>query len=790
MSDNNNLPEVLPVIAIRDIVVFPHMHLPLSVDRPISVKAIEKSLKDVNKYILSITQKKPHIDNPKQEDLYTVGTLSEISQSLKLPDGSMRVFISGIKRAKIKNLRVLENYIEADVEYLQDIGEKNSEVIALMRHLIEIFDDYVKLTTKISINSVAVLEQLDDPSKLADTIAANTVFNISERQDVLETIDIKERLEKLVRYLTREIEILSIEQKIQNRVKAQIDKSQKEYYLNEQMKAIQKELHQKDDLQREIEEWKKKIKAARMSKEAEAAAEKELQRLAKMMPFSPESTVSRTYLDWLVSLPWAVETKDIIDIAKSKKILEDEHFGLNKPKERVLEYLAVTKLTEKLKGPILCFVGPPGVGKTSIARSIAHAMGRSFVRMSLGGVRDEAEIRGHRRTYIGSMPGRIIQSLKKAKTKNPVFLMDEVDKMGMDWRGDPAAALLEVLDPEQNSEFVDHFIDLPFDISKVMFIATANSLDGIPVSLRDRLEIIEFSGYTHSEKIEIAKRYLIPRQLSEHGIKDEWLDKIKITDSALDCVIREYTREAGVRNLEREIANLSRKIARKIVENKPKYIEITADNVHDYLGIPKFIYEKAEENAIGISTGLAWTEHGGEVLSVEAVELPGKGNLILTGKLGDIMKESAQAAMSYVKSISNINAKYIYSHDFHVHVPEGAIPKDGPSAGITIATALYSLFNKKPVKFGYSMTGEITLTGRVLPIGGLKEKIIASYRENIKKVIFPKGNMKDLAEIPTEIKEDMELIGVSSMKEVLSIIIEDYRAAGKKIGSKKCITKS
>ncbi|PIS46582.1 MAG: endopeptidase La [Elusimicrobia bacterium CG08_land_8_20_14_0_20_51_18] len=787
----NDMPVKLPVIAIRDIVVFPHMHLPLAVDRPKSVAAIETALKGTRKYVLAVAQRNPHMDDPRVEDLYGVGVLGEVTQSLKLPDSSMRVFISGIKRVKILSLAPedKDGPLYAQVEYLEDKGEKNSEVMALMRHLMEVFENYVKLTTKISVNSVGIMEQIDDPSKLADTVAANTIFNISERQDVLETPEIKERLEKLVKYLTREIEILDMEQKIQNRVKAQIDKSQKEYYLNEQMKAIQKELHQKDDLAKEIDEWKKKIKGAKMSKEAEQAAEKELARLAKMMPFSPESTVSRNYLDWLVSLPWGVETPDVIDIEKARKILNDEHFGLNKPKERVLEYLAVTKLTKKLKGPILCFVGPPGTGKTSIARSIAHAMDRKFVRMSLGGVRDEAEIRGHRRTYIGSMPGRIMQSLKKAKSKNPVFLMDEVDKMGMDWRGDPAAALLEVLDPEQNSEFADHFIDLPFDISKVMFIATANSLAGIPVSLRDRLEIIEFGGYTHSEKIEIARKYLIPRQFEEHGINQDRAKNITIEDAAIDLVIREYTREAGVRNLEREIANLSRKIARKLVEEKKSAIEIKSENAHEYLGIPRFAYDKVSENAVGVATGLAWTENGGEVLAVEAIDIPGKGNLVLTGKMGDVMKESAQAAFSYVKSLVPAGFKHLSSRDYHVHIPEGAIPKDGPSAGITIATALYSLLSKKAVKGGISMTGEITLTGRVLAIGGLKEKVIASFRENIKTVFFPQANMKDLSEIPGEIREKMRLIPVSCVREVLEKAVEDFKIGGKG-GNKKCIAKS
>ncbi|HOL62585.1 MAG TPA: endopeptidase La [Elusimicrobiales bacterium] len=785
MSENikKEYPFSVPLIAIRDLVVFPNIHFPLAVSRIKSVNAVEISIKDYSKYIVAVTQKKPNIEDPKEDDLYKVGVLCEINQHLKLPDGTMRVILSGIKRVKITSIKTSDNpeSFIADVEYPEEIAENNSEMLALTRHLVGVFDDYVKLTTKMSLNASVLLEQVEEPSKLSDNIASNIIISISEKQDILETFDLKQRIEKLIKYIKREIEIISIEQKIQTRVKSQIEKSQKEYYLNEQMKAIQKELHQKDDFQKEIEEWRKKIKSSKMPKEAEDAAEKELNRLAKMMPFSPESTVSRTYLDWLTSLPWSVETKDVLDLKKAKEILDKEHFGLKKPKERVLEFLAVAKLTEKLKGPILCFVGPPGVGKTSIARSIANSMGRNFVRMSLGGVRDEAEIRGHRRTYIGSMPGRIIQSLKKAKSKNPVFLMDEIDKMGMDWRGDPAAALLEVLDPEQNKEFVDHYIDIPFDISKVMFIATANTLEGIPVSLRDRLEIIEFSGYTHNEKLQIAKQYLVPRQFSVHGIDEKKSKNIKISDSAILRIVREYTKEAGVRNLEREIASLTRKIAVKIVEGE-KNIEINEKNLTQWLDVPKYIDSKIDDNSIGVATGLAWTEHGGEVLWIEAIDMPGKGQISVTGRLGDVMKESVQIAFSYVKNSLNADSKYISSRDFHVHVPEGAVPKDGPSAGITIATALYSLLSKKPVKKGVSMTGEITLTGKVLPIGGLKEKIIASHREKIMTVLYPLGNKKDLSEIPDEIKKDMNLIPISSAEEAFSHVIEGYK---KKKGKEK-----
>ncbi|MEF3279593.1 MAG: endopeptidase La [Elusimicrobiota bacterium] len=777
----NDFPQKLPLIAIRDVVVFPNIHFPLAVSRVKSVNAVELSLKEYSKYIVAATQKKPMIDDPKHDEIYTMGVLCEVNQHLKLPDGTMRVILNGIKRVEIVEFNDISNpnCIITTVKYPTEIVENSSEMTALARHLIGVFDDYVNITTKMSINPSVLLEQVEDTSKLSDNIASNLIISISEKQELLETLNVKERIEKLIKFIKREIEIITIEQKIQNRVKSQIEKTQKEYYLNEQMKAIQKELHQKDDFQREIEEWRKKIKAAKMPKEAEQAAEKELNRLSKMMPFSPESTVSRTYLDWICSLPWSVETKDLLDISKARDILDKEHFGLRKPKERVLEYLAVTKLTEKLKGPILCFVGPPGVGKTSIARSIANSMQRNFVRMSLGGVRDEAEIRGHRRTYIGSLPGRIIQSLKKARSKNPVFLMDEIDKMGMDWRGDPAAALLEVLDPEQNKEFLDHYIDVPFDISKVMFILTANTLEGIPISLRDRLEIIEFSGYTHNEKLQIAKQFLIPRQLNEHGITEKKVKSIKITDDAIVKTIREYTKEAGVRNLEREIARIARKAAVKIVEGM-KEIEVNENNLIEWLDIPKYIEEKIDENAIGISTGLAWTEHGGEVLWIEAIDMPGKGNILVTGRLGEVMKESVQIAFSYVKSILNPPIKYISSRDFHVHVPEGSTPKDGPSAGITIATAIYSLISKKPVKRNISMTGEITLSGRVLPVGGIKEKIIASHREKVMTVLYPKGNMKDISEIPQEIKKDMKLIPVSHMEEVLSYVIDGFKTEKKK----------
>ncbi len=761
-------PKTIPAIAIRDVVMFPYMALPLSVSRAKSVIAIEEALKG-DRYILAISQKKTNNDDPAQKDLYSYGVLSKVTQSLKMPDGTMKVFLQGIKRAKVLKITSEKSkFLKADLEYPKEILDKSPEMTALMRHIVEVFENYVKTGTKISVDSASMLQQLNDASRLADTIAASALVEIETRQEVLEVLNVNKRIEKIIHILAKETEILNIEQKIHSRVKTQIESSQKEHYLNEQMKAIQQELHQKDDFTREIEELEKKIKKAKMPKDIAAVADKELTRLAKMMPFSPESTVLRTYLDWLIALPWHTETKDILELAKVRKMLDEDHFGLEKPKERVLEYLAVCKLTKKLKGPILCFVGPPGVGKTSIAKSIARSMGRKFVRMSLGGVRDEAEIRGHRKTYIASMPGRIIQSIKKAKSKNPVFLLDEIDKMGMDWRGDPAAALLEVLDPEQNKTFTDHFLDVPFDISQVMFVATANSLASIPLSLRDRMEIIEFNGYTHDEKIAIAKKYLIPRQLKEHGLKES---SLLINDKTIDEIIKGYAREAGVRNLEREIATLSRRSAKKIVENKIKKVNVNSDNLTDFLGIPKYAHEQISPNGIGISTGLAWTEQGGELLTIETIAYPGKGEIMLTGSLGNVMKESVQTAFSYIKSLEFTPYSYIQKHNFHIHVPEGAVSKEGPSAGITVATALASLLSNKPVKKDIAMTGEMTLTGKVLPIGGLKEKIIASYRENIMTAIYPKANMKDLEEIPDEIRKKMKLIPVSTIQEVFNIVL-------------------
>lgn len=771
-----SLPKVVPAVAIRDVVMFPGMSLPLSVDREKSVLAIELALESPGKYVLALSQKSAEVDDPKAEDIYQFGVLSEITQSLKMPDGSLKVFLQGLVRAKVDRLELnpVTNTWFATVDYLEEEEDNSPVVQALMRKVLDEFDHYARVSRRIAVEGVSFLRQIEDPSKLADTIASNMVVKTEQRQEILETTDVKERLEKILKLITSEVEILGLEEKIHSKVRAQIEKNQKEYYLNEQMKAIQKELSQKDDFQKEIDALKAKIKKNGLPAAAKEAAEKEVERLQKMVPFSPEATVSRTYLDWLVNMPWNVKTADVLDIAEAKKILDEDHFGLEKPKERILEYIAVSKLTEGLRGPVLCFVGPPGVGKTSLAKSIARAIGRKFVRMSLGGVRDESEIRGHRRTYIGSMPGRIIQGISKAKSSNPVFLLDEIDKMGSDWRGDPAAALLELLDPEQNKDFVDHFLDVPYDVSKVLFITTANSLGEIPNTLRDRLEIIDFSGYTDYEKHEIADKYLIPKQMKLHGLK---AGSLEIAKEAVALIMREYVREAGVRNLEREIGTLCRKAARQYVENGGKKIAVTAKNLHEYLGVPKYSNFATEENGVGIATGLAWTSVGGETLSIEATKIPGKGQLILTGMLGSVMKESVRAALTYARSRGfgkNVNFDRT---DFHIHFPEGAVPKDGPSAGITITSALVSLLSGLPVKKELAMTGEVTITGRVLPVGGIKEKFLAAYREGVKTILFPHTNEKDVSELPEKVRKELQLIPVKHMDEVLPLALEGYKGA-------------
>lgn len=774
-----SLPTVVPAVAIRDVVMFPGMSLPLSVDREKSVAAVEIALESPGKYILAVSQKEADIDEPKASDIYHFGVIAQITQNLKMPDGSMKIFLQGLARAKVTNLElnpVAKSWF-ATVEYIEEEDDDSPVVQALMRKVLDEFDHYARVSHRIAVEGVSFLRQINDASKLADTVASNMLVKTAQRQEILEAVHIKNRLEKILKLITSEVEILGLEEKIHSKVRAQIEKNQKEYYLNEQMKAIQKELSQKDDFQKELDQIRAKIKKNGLPTAAKEAADKEIERLSKMAPFSPEATVSRTYLDWLVNMPWNQTTEDVLDLKEAKKILDEDHFGLEKPKERILEYLAVSKLTNSQRSPVLCFAGAPGVGKTSLAKSIARAIGRKFVRMSLGGVRDESEIRGHRRTYIGSMPGRIIQGISKAKSLNPVFLLDEIDKMGSDWRGDPAAALLELLDPEQNKEFTDHFLDVPFDVSKVMFITTANSLGNIPRTLRDRLEIIDFDGYTEYEKHDIVSNYLLPKQMKMHGVKK---GQLEISREAVALLMRDYVREAGVRNLDREIGSLCRKAAKKLVEGAKKIL-VTPKNLHEFLGVPRYSNFATEENGVGIATGLAWTSVGGETLSIEATQLPGKGQLILTGMLGNVMKESVRAALTYARSRGYGKDVDFDKVDFHIHFPEGAVPKDGPSAGSVITTALTSLLTGLPVKKKLAMTGEVTITGRVLPVGGIKEKFLAAYREGVKTILYPHTNEKDVSEIPARVRKDLELIPVKHMDEVLPLALEGWTAFSAKL---------
>jgi len=757
-----------PLLPLRDVVVFPNVVVPLFVGRDKSIKALEYAMSHQKEIFLS-AQKDAKVDNPTPSDIYSHGTLSSVLQLLKLPDGTVKALIEGKFRARIENFLGDQEFFMVEIRRLYTKGEINLETNALVRTITSSFAEYARLNSKINEEMVATVTSIEDPERLADTIAGHISLKVRDKQELLETEELNKRLEKLFEKLRNEISILRLEQRLRTRVKKQMEKTQKDYYLNEQMRAIQKEMGAKDDFKAELDELEKRIKRKRLPKEAHARVKHEFKKLKMMSPMSAEATVVRNYIDWILSLPWYEKTKEKLDIQQAEAILEEDHYGLEKPKQRILEYLAVQRLTKKVRGPILCLVGPPGVGKTSLARSVARATGRNFVRLSLGGVRDEAEIRGHRRTYIGALPGKIIQYLKKAKSNNPVFCLDEVDKMSTDFRGDPAAALLEVLDPEQNYAFNDHYLDLDYDLSDILFITTANTLHSIPLPLQDRMEIIRLPGYTELEKLNIAKQFLIKKQIEQNGLKPE---NIKFTDNAILGIIRLYTKEAGVRNLEREISSICRKVAKEVVKKgQETKIQITARSLHKYLGVPKFRYGRTEEeDTIGVATGLAWTEVGGELLQTEATVMPGKGNLVLTGKLGEVMQESAQAALSYVRSRSRILKlpdNFYEKVDIHVHVPEGAIPKDGPSAGITLATAIVSALTRKPVNRDIAMTGEITLRGRVLPIGGLKEKVLAAHRGGISKVLIPMENKKDIEEIPRKILRKVELILVEHMDEVL-----------------------
>jgi len=758
---------LFPVLPLRDIVVFPHMIVPLFVGREKSIRALEEVMRD-DKQILLVAQKNAGQDDPGTDDIYRVGTVSSVLQLLKLPDGTVKVLVEGNSRAEIKDFIDNPKFFQAEAETLPEVDSDPRELEALGRTVVSQFEQYVKLNKKVPPEVLVSLSQIEDPSKLADTVAAHLSLKISDKQDLLETSSLADRLERLYGFMESEISVLQVEKRIRSRVKRQMEKTQREYYLNEQMKAIQKELGELEDGKDEVSELEEKIKKTKFSKEAREKSLTEVKKLRSMSPMSAEATVVRNYLDWMLSIPWKKRSKISKDIKRAEEILDEDHYGLEKVKERIVEYLAVQQRVDKMKGPILCLVGPPGVGKTSLGKSLARATGRNFVRFSLGGVRDEAEVRGHRRTYIGSMPGKVIQSMKKAKTSNPLFMLDELDKMGSDFRGDPSSALLEVLDPEQNANFNDHYLEVDYDLSDVMFVCTANTLR-MPQPLLDRLEVIRIPGYTEDEKLEIAKRHLIRKQLEAHGVKpEEW----SINDDALLDVVRYYTREAGVRNFEREIANLIRKAARELlVEDKTK-IKVTKRNLDKYAGVQKYRYGEAEQDdRIGVTTGLAWTEVGGELLSIEAVSMPGKGRMTTTGKLGDVMTESVQAAKSFVRSRSvelGILPPRFEKLDIHVHVPEGATPKDGPSAGVGMITSIASVLTKIPVKANLAMTGEITLRGRVLPIGGLKEKLLAALRGGIKTVLIPKENEKDLADIPDNVKKGLKIIAVGEVGEVLS----------------------
>ncbi|MGR9114235.1 MAG: endopeptidase La [Gammaproteobacteria bacterium] len=769
MTDTQQSKITVPVLPLRDVVVYPHMVIPLFVGREKSIDALDAAMKD-NKQILLVAQKEAEIDDPDFTDLYQVGTLANILQLLKLPDGTVKVLVEGSQRSRVNKYQLTEGFYSAVVSEIKDIiklSEQEQEV--LLRTAMSSFDQYVKLNNKIPPEVLNSLAGIDDPSRFADTVAAHMTLKVQDKQSMLELADIEKRLENLMTLMESEVDLLEMEKSIRGRVKQQMEKNQREYYLNEQMKAIQKELGEMEDVPNEIEELEKKIESAGMSKEAKEKATAELNKLKLMSPMSAEATVVRNYIDWMVSVPWKKKTKVRHDLKVAEEVLEAEHYGLEKVKERILEYLAVQQRVKQLKGPILCLVGPPGVGKTSLGESIARATNRKYVRMALGGVRDEAEIRGHRRTYIGSMPGKILQNLSKVKTRNPMFLLDEIDKMAADFRGDPASALLEVLDPEQNHTFSDHYLEVDFDLSDVMFVATANTLN-IPPALLDRMEVIRLAGYTEDEKINIAMRYLIPKQIKNNGLKE---NEIHISDAVVRDIIRFYTREAGVRSLEREISKICRKVVKDLLlKEKTSRISVTPGNLDQYLGVRRFTYGLAEEqDQIGQVTGLAWTEVGGELLTIETAVIPGKGKQTATGKLGEVMKESIEAAMTVVRSraaVLDIDSEVFQKNDIHIHVPEGATPKDGPSAGIGMCTAIISALTKIPVKASVAMTGEITLRGEVLPIGGLKEKLLAAHRGGITTVLIPAENEKDLAEIPANIKKNLNIKPVHWIDEVLA----------------------
>jgi len=776
ISDVINDPlQVIPVLPLRDVVVYPYMVIPLFVGRDKSIRALEAAMED-DKQILLVAQKNASQDEPEMDDLYRTGTVANILQLLKLPDGTIKVLVEGGERARVLNFVGTEDYFQAQISLLETgkepaLDEREGEV--LMRSVLAQFDQYVKLSKKVPPEILSSLAGIEEPGRLADTIAAHMSLKVEEKQKILEMSDLRERLEHLIGLMEAEIDLLQVEKRIRGRVKRQMEKSQREYYLNEQMKAIQKELGDLDEGGNELDELARKIEEAGMSKEAREKAESELNKLRMMSPMSAEATVVRNYIDWMINVPWKKRSKVRHDLAKAEAVLEADHYGLEKVKERILEYLAVQQRARKVKGPILCLVGPPGVGKTSLGKSIARATGRKFIRMSLGGVRDEAEIRGHRRTYIGAMPGKIIQNLAKVGTRNPLYLLDELDKMSMDFRGDPASALLEVLDPEQNSTFNDHYLEVDYDLSDVMFVATANTLN-IPGPLLDRMEVIRLSGYTEDEKINIAERYLVPKQVKAAGLKDT---EIHISEAALRDIVRYYTREAGVRNLEREISKLCRKVVKQILlDPDVKKVNVTARNLEKLLGVRRFRFGLAEErDQLGQVTGLAWTEVGGDLLTIEAVKMPGKGKHVITGQLGDVMKESIQAAMSVVRSRARtlgLDPDFYTENDIHIHVPEGAVPKDGPSAGVGMCTALVSVLTGIPVRADVAMTGEITLRGEVLPIGGLKEKLLAAHRGGIKTVLIPEENTRDLTEIPKNIKQSLDIRPVRWIDEVLEVALQ------------------